>query len=157
MNKTVEMYNMYCILVYITENLLLKPCDTSQWVTLKYYSGWLLSKLHYFKLFWSQQFCPFEDAFIIILKIRSYFGEVHKYKVGMVVIWISHDPASMHIKSILRFCHKWTAGPIHFYSAHCISLEDNRSTFRCNFFLTLWKPREDNWYHSKATALLKLF
>jgi len=38
-------------------------------------------------------------------------------------------------------------GPIHFHSAYCISLEDNRSGFCCSFFLTLWKPRVDDWHH----------
>jgi len=64
--------------------------------------------------------------------------------------------ASTHTKSNLRFYQNWTAGPVHFNSAHCISLEDNRSAFCCTFFLILWKPQVDDWRHSKATALLKL-
>jgi len=70
--------------------------------------------------------------------------------------WISHNPASTHTKSNLQFYQKWTAGPIHFHSAHCISLEDGRSAFCCSFFQTLWNPQVDDWCHSEAMALLEL-
>jgi len=68
MDKTVKMHNMYYI-VYIMEILLLKPCDTFQWVTLKYYSGRPFSKLDNFQLFWYQQLSIWRGTVIIGLKV----------------------------------------------------------------------------------------
>jgi len=56
----------------------------------------------------------------------------------------------------LKFYQKWTAGPIYFHSALCISLEDGRSAFCSSFFLILWKPQVNNRCHSEAKALLEL-
>jgi len=55
---------------------------------------------------------------------------------------ISHNSASTHAKSNLKFYQKWTVVQCtSFHSAHCISLQDSRSAFCCSFFLTLWKPQ----------------
>jgi len=51
--------------------------------------------------------------------------------VPYIIDRIPHNQASTQTKSNLRFYQKLTASPIHFHSAHCSSLEDDRSAFCC--------------------------
>ena len=54
---------------------------------------------------------------------------------------ISHNKASTHTKSNLRFYQKWIAGLIHYHISHCTSFSTDKSGFCSSFLPTLSKPR----------------
>ena len=54
---------------------------------------------------------------------------------------ISHNKASTHTKSNLRFYQKWIAGLIHYHISHCTSFSTGKSGFCSSFLPTLSKPR----------------
>jgi len=70
-------------------------------------------------------------------------------------IW--RNPASTHTKSNLQFYQKWTASSMHLNSPCTLYfLGGWQVCILLQIFLTLWKPRVDNWCHSEAMALLEL-
>ena len=54
---------------------------------------------------------------------------------------ISHNKASTHTKSNLRFYQKWIADLIHYHISHCTSFSTDKSGFCSSFLPTLSKPR----------------
>ena len=60
---------------------------------------------------------------------------------------ISHNKASTHTKSNLRFYQKWIAGLIHYHIPHCTSFRIGKSGFCGSFLPTLSKPRMGDWCH----------
>ena len=54
---------------------------------------------------------------------------------------ISHNKASTHTKSNLRFYQKWIAGLINYHISHCTSFSTDKSGFCSSFLPTLSKPR----------------
>ena len=60
---------------------------------------------------------------------------------------ISHNKASTHTKSNLRFYQKWIAGLIHYHIPHCTSFRTGKSGFCGSFLPTLSKPRVGDWRH----------
>ena len=60
---------------------------------------------------------------------------------------ISHNQASSHTKSNLRFYQKWIAGLIHYHIPHCASFRTGKSDFCSSFLPTLSKPRVGDWCH----------
>ena len=61
--------------------------------------------------------------------------------LGDICDRISHNRASTHTKSNLRFYQKWIAGLIHYHIPHCTSFRTGKSGFCGSFLPTLSKPR----------------
>ena len=66
---------------------------------------------------------------------------------------ISHNQASTHTKSNLRFYQKWIASLIHYHIPNCSSFRTGKSGFCSSFLPTLSKPRVGDWCHYMAMAL----
>ena len=82
-----------------------------------------------------------------IIKITLFQQQAFRLSFKSMCDRISHNKASTHTKSNLRFYQKWIAGLIHYHIPHCTSFKTGKSSFCSSFLLTLSKPRVGDWCH----------
>ena len=127
-----------CIRISIHENIPLKYVQKSLLLLI----ACSMSKLSIliFKIFWRGEAYPHTHMLCIPMCLPSYCDDI-------ICDRISHNKASTHTKSNLRFYQKWIAGLIHYHIPHCTSFRTGKSGFCGSFLPTLLKPRVGDWCH----------